>query len=338
MRPFSRRYVASVNVRNALLAGGENDEVAVDGGLLGGIVGIELIFQDDSLGRGTDDLRDRPRSAGPAVLRRARVHPEAVDPFLTGIRILPRPATYVCSPSGIEQPLQGIGVMEHKTDGGIQKDVLQELHWDSRVDETDVGVEVDDGIVTLTGTVDSYAKRIAAQEAAHRVGGVLDVANDIEVKAPGKGKLTDTEIAREVRDTLQWNVFVDDEKIVSTVHDGYVTLEGKADSLHAREEVAGAVRSLSGVRAVINRITVESTPIDPTQVRSAIEAALKRRAESSAHGVHVSIDDHAVVLEGRVPSWTEKQTILDAAGHMRGITKIVDHVNITPLSESKLFL
>ncbi|HVK39231.1 MAG TPA: BON domain-containing protein [Candidatus Kapabacteria bacterium] len=226
--------------------------------------------------------------------------------------------------------------MEIKSDAKIQKDVLQEMHWDSRVDETDVGVEVDDGIVTLTGTVDSYAKRIAAQEAAHRVAGVLDVANDLEVRVPGKGRLTDTEIAREVRDSLQWNVFVDDAKIASTVHDGYVTLEGTVDSLHARDEAGSAVRALAGVRAVINRVTVAETAIDAAQVRTAIEKALKRRAETSAHGVHVSIDDHAVVLEGRVPSWTEKQTILDAAGHTRGISRIVDHVNIVPLSETKL--
>ena len=197
--------------------------------------------------------------------------------------------------------------MEIKSDAKIQKDVLQEMHWDSRVDETDVGVEVDDGIVTLTGTVDSYAKRIAAQEAAHRVAGVLDVANDLEVRVPGKGRLTDTEIAREVR-----------------------------DSLHARDEAGSAVRALAGVRAVINRVTVAETAIDAAQVRTAIEKALKRRAETSAHGVHVSLDDHAVVLEGRVPSWTEKQTILDAAGHTRGISRIVDHVNIVPLSETKL--
>lgn len=228
--------------------------------------------------------------------------------------------------------------MEIKSDAQIQKDVLQELHWDTRVDEADVGVEVDDGIVTLTGMVDSFAKRIAAQEAAHRVAGVLDVANDIETKAPGKGKLTDTEIAREVRDTLQWNVFVDDRKITTTVHDGYVTLEGNVDSLHAREEAGSAVRSLEGVRAVINRVIVEETEINPSQVRSAIEAALRRRAESSAHGIQVSIEDHSVVLEGRVPSWTEKQTILDAAGHMPGITRIVDHVNIVPLSESKFLM
>lgn len=226
--------------------------------------------------------------------------------------------------------------MELKSDAQIQKDVLQELHWDSRVDETDVGVEVDDGIVTLTGSVESFAKRIAAQEAAHRVAGVLDVANDLEVRVPGKGSVTDTEIARAVRDSLQWNVFVDDAKITSTVHDGYVTLEGKADSLHEREEAGSAVRSIVGVRAVINRIAVDETAINPAQVRTAIEEALRRRAESSAHGVQVSIEDHSVVLEGRVPSWTEKQTILDAAGHMRGITKIVDHVVIVPLSESKL--
>ena len=113
-----------------------------------------------------------------------------------------------------------------KTDTQIHHDVIEELKWDSRVDETEVGVQVAAGVVTLTGTVTSWAKRVAAQEAARRVIGVLDVANDLKVKAAGGLSRTDTEIAQAVRQALEWDVFVPNEKITSTVTDGWVTLEG----------------------------------------------------------------------------------------------------------------
>ncbi len=104
-----------------------------------------------------------------------------------------------------------------KTDAEIQQDMLREFKWDTRVEETDVGVEVDSGVVTLTGTVSSWAKRMAAQEAAHRVVGVLDVANDIRVKAQGSPGRTDTEIAQAVRRALEWDVFVPEKSLQSTV-------------------------------------------------------------------------------------------------------------------------
>lgn len=121
-------------------------------------------------------------------------------------------------------------VMVKKTDAEVQQDVIRELKWDSRVEETDVGVEVDTGIITLTGTVSSWGKKIAAAEAAHRVRGVLDVANDIVVRVPGIGGRTDTEIAQAVRNALEWDVFVPDTRIQSTVSAGVVTLKGDVDS------------------------------------------------------------------------------------------------------------
>ena len=131
--------------------------------------------------------------------------------------------------------------MTVKSDAQIHQDVLRELRWDSRVDETEVGVEVDQGVVTLTGTVASYAEKLAAQEAAHRVTGVLDVANDIRVKMPGSEGRTDTEIAQAVRHALAWNVLVPETRITSTVTDGWVTLDGSVERL--REPADGPVRA-----------------------------------------------------------------------------------------------
>jgi osmotically-inducible protein OsmY len=146
-----------------------------------------------------------------------------------------------------------------KTDAEIQKDVLAELEWDTRVRETDVGVAVDRGIVTLSGKVDSQAKREAAQEAAHRVAGVLDVANDLELQLPGDGPRSDTDIARAVRDSLEWDVLVPDARIRSTVCNGEVTLEGDVDLDKQRADAERAVRPLLGVTRVINRLKVLSS-------------------------------------------------------------------------------
>jgi osmotically-inducible protein OsmY len=129
-----------------------------------------------------------------------------------------------------------------KSDSQIKEDVLRELKWDPRVEETEVGVQVENAVVTLMGTVSGWAKRVAAQEAAHRVYGVRDVANDIVVKMLGSTPVTDTEIAQAVRRTLEWDVFVPDERITSTVSNGWVTLEGRVDvwSQHEAAEVIAA--------------------------------------------------------------------------------------------------
>lgn len=225
-------------------------------------------------------------------------------------------------------------VMNYKTDAQIHNDVLQELKWDSNVDETDVGVEVDDGVVTLTGTVTSYAKGIAAQEATHRVLGVLDVANDIQVKTPGRGTPTDTELAQAVRDAMRWNVFVDDARITSTVKKGFVTLEGSTDTLHERDQATAAVRALKGIHGVVNHIRVTPGALNPGDVRTAINAALIRRAENASRAIDVLVANHDVILEGRVPSWIEKQAVVEAAGHVHGIARIIDHINIVPIENS----
>jgi osmotically-inducible protein OsmY len=219
---------------------------------------------------------------------------------------------------------------EIKSDAEIQQDVIRELRWDTRVKETDVGVEVDRGIVTLTGTVDSYAKKLAAREAAHRVKGVLDVADDIEVQIPGLMLRNDTDIAKTVRLALEWDVFIPDAKIRSTVSNGWVTLEGSVDSLVDRDDAERAVLRLQGVRGVINNITVKPREAEPRQVRKAIEETLERRAEREASRIDVSVADGKVVLQGRVHSWPEKEAVLGSVRHAPGVQVVSDKLRIEP--------
>jgi osmotically-inducible protein OsmY len=215
-------------------------------------------------------------------------------------------------------------------DTEIQQQVMQELRWDTRVEATDVGVEVRDGIVTLSGVVTTYPQKIAAQEAAHRVAGVLDVANDLHVQLPGAFSRTDADIAQAVRNALEWNVVIPEARIQSTVSDGWVTLEGTVHSWQQRADAESAVRYLTGVRGVTNHIAVSAPEVDALHVREVIETALERRAEREAKRIQVDVQDGVVTLSGWVRTWLEKQSILGAAGHAPGICGVVDRLQIDP--------
>jgi len=217
-----------------------------------------------------------------------------------------------------------------KTDAEIQQDVIRELKWDPRVEETEVGVQVDNGIVTLTGTVSSWAKRIAAKEAAHRVFGVLDVANDVTVKVPGSLTRTDTDLAQAVRHALKWDVMVPDERITSTVANGWVTLEGTVDSWTQREDAERAVRNLSGIGAVTNLISIVVPAVRAEDVHKAIEEALDRRAEREAGKIRVETSDGTVTLSGVVRSWGEKQAVISSARFAKGVRAVNDHLTVDP--------
>lgn len=215
------------------------------------------------------------------------------------------------------------------TDSEIQQAVLRELKWDTRVDETDVGVEVNEGVVTLNGTVDSWAKRIAAQEAAHRVFGVLDVANDIEVRLPGAPGRTDTDLAAMIRLALEWDAFVPETRIRSTVSEGWVILEGEVDSWSEREDAERAVRNLAGVRGITNKIQIKPTEM-AQDVRKSIEDALARHASRDARGIGVEVRDGQAIVSGVVHSWTERQTVLGAVTGTKGVRSVDDRLQVEP--------
>jgi osmotically-inducible protein OsmY len=219
-----------------------------------------------------------------------------------------------------------------KSDAQIKRDVLAELKWDPRIDEWDVGVEVDNGVVTLTGTVVSYAKRFAAQEAAHLVGGVLDVANDIKVKLPGSSERTDTEVAQAVRDALRWDVTVPHERIQTTISRGAVTLEGTVDYWYQRDAAERAVRNLFGVTSVVDRLRLAGHPVAADTVKKSIEDALERRAERAARRVTVTLSGSTVRVSGSVRTWQEKEAVVAAARFTPGVQDVEDALRIDPLA------
>jgi osmotically-inducible protein OsmY len=214
-------------------------------------------------------------------------------------------------------------------DSELQQRVMDELHWDTRVEVAEIGVGADDGVVTLTGYVDSYAKRVAAENAAHRVPGARDVANDIQVHVPGSLARTDTEIAQAIRRALEEDVLIAADNIETTVSDGWATLKGELGYWQERVDAERAIMRLRAVRGITNMITVRPQSISAEQIRDTLEEALERRAEREAERLKVEVDGGTVTLSGRVRSWGDKRAVLGAAAHAPGVRSIVDHVYVT---------
>jgi len=209
-----------------------------------------------------------------------------------------------------------------KSDLEIQHEVARELLWEPRLEGSDVGVQVKHGIVTLVGPIESWAKKQAACDAAHRVPGVLDVANELEVRIPTPWKRTDSQIAEAVRNALIWNTYVPNEQITSTVTDGWVRLEGLVESGYQREEAGRCVEGLTGVRGVTNAVAVRARPFEAAKIRTAIQHALERQTEREVRRIEVDVRDGEVTLSGRVRSWAEKVAVERVAAHSQGVHRV----------------
>jgi osmotically-inducible protein OsmY len=214
------------------------------------------------------------------------------------------------------------------TDNDIQQDVLDEFVWDPEIEGPDVGVEVDDGVVTLTGTVDSYLIKMAAEKAAQRVEGVRAVANGLSIRGPYTHN--DTDIAKAAADALEANHQVPPDRVEVTVQNGKVTLRGEVNWSYQSNAAASSVRYLRGVRDVINLIQVKQPKASATEVQSGIERALLRAAEVDADRIRVRVDDGNVRLSGTVRSWPEKQEAGYAAWRAKGVTTVTNDIAVRP--------
>jgi osmotically-inducible protein OsmY len=220
--------------------------------------------------------------------------------------------------------------MTKPPDVRLRENVLAELAWDVGLDARAVAVAVRSGMITLTGYVTSYAEKVAAAVAAHRVAGVFDVANDLEVRLPDDSKRTDPEIAEAVRRTLEWDVAVPHERITSTVTDGVVALAGDLATAEQRTATVRAIRNLTGVKAVLDNMHIAGERYQQTQVERAIRAAFLRHAQRDAGHIHVDIVGDTATLSGEVHSWAERQVVLGAARGTAGVQTVIDRLHIEP--------
>jgi osmotically-inducible protein OsmY len=220
--------------------------------------------------------------------------------------------------------------MEKKmTDSQLRQDIIDELEFDPSFSGEHIGVAVDKNVVTLSGHVDSYAEKLAAIGAVHRVKGVHAIAENIEVRYPYQNKTADDQIAKRAIDVISWDVHIPADAVDVLVQDnGWVTLNGTVDWYYQRRAAEDDVRKLSGVRGVTNKITIKPRA-DSVNVKSKIESALKRHAEVESKGIRVIVQNGSkVVLEGTVDNWDERRAVENAAWSAAGVSSVDDRLTI----------
>lgn len=215
-----------------------------------------------------------------------------------------------------------------KTDADLKRDVTAELAWDPAVKATAIGVAVKDGVVTLTGHLDTFAEKHAAARAVKRVAGVKAIAVELDVKLAPNHKRSDTDIAQSAEAALKWNTLVPVDAITVTVDHGWVTLQGQVEWDYQRRSVEKAIRPLMGVVGISNEITLRNHPPQAADLSRKIQAALMRQAIREARHIQVDVDGATVKLTGTVHSWEERDAAQGVAWSAPGVHAVVNELRV----------
>lgn len=215
-----------------------------------------------------------------------------------------------------------------KTDEKIREDIFNELKWDPRVAEAEIGISVKDGVATLSGNVASFAQKFAADRAAERVSGVKAIAEELKVKLPTAYERSDTEVAHAAVNALKWNIEVPDTQLKVKVENGWLWLEGDVEWQFQKEAAESAVRYLSGMKGVSNLIRVKPTLVSSFEVSKKIKDALVRSARFDAEHIVVEAKDGKVTLRGTVRSYAERKDAERAAWSAPGVSQVDDKIAI----------
>lgn len=214
-----------------------------------------------------------------------------------------------------------------KTDAQLRTDIFEELKWEPSIRESEIAVAVKDRVATLTGHVGSYAQKYAAERAAERVSGIRALADDLHVRLPSDRSRTDTEIAHAVANAIDWDVEIP-AGITARVESGWVYLDGSVEWQYEKGAAERAVRYLTGVQGVTNRIVVKPIRVSKSEVSRKIREALHRTAELDASRIRVEAQNGKVTLKGTVRTWAERTDAERAAWSAPGVTSVDDELTV----------
>ena len=211
----------------------------------------------------------------------------------------------------------------------LKDHIEDELTWEPSINSAAIGVAVKDAVVTISGCVDSYAEKHAAEQVVMRIRGVRALANELEVRLPADSQRRDEDIARAVAESFVWNAGIPENAIKAQVADGWVTLQGTVNWDYQRKLAEHAVAGLMGVKGVSNQITIKSLPLQ-SEVKGRIESALKRNAELDAEKIKIAVHGGKVILSGAVQSLAARITAEEAAWRAPGVECVEDNLRVTP--------
>lgn len=213
------------------------------------------------------------------------------------------------------------------SDRTLKQAIEDELEWEPSINAEHIGVTAEDGVVTLTGHVGSYAEKFTAEKAAKRVKGVRAIAQEIEIRFPNDKKTSDDQIAKRALDIIAWDSTIPKDKVQVRVQDGFVTLSGQVNWQYQRADAEYAVRKLAGIKGFFNAIQVKPK-VQASDVKQRIENALKRNADLEASSIKVSVLNGRVTLDGKVKALYERDLAERTAWSAPGVISVEDHISL----------